>query len=637
MNTRRWLAWHLLVAAGILGIATLVRDGTPLLKLPPDQWAFILALPLTHMAGALALWWQAVHGARPHVIRAAITMLATYGLFALGWLMASVYYSRWILGVSLILSVLLTVIALVFARHLHRILLPALALGVVAVGGAIFARYTATASSVNANIRTTRLSTTFNNLKLTVSRGHIDSDVPGGSIRLLSPGVLIAEGHGALYYLEELSQSDELVVRRLPYHVPINHEEFWTDTPTLGTDRFRFRIGDIFVYVSGTSVKLLVSHHYWRTEPQCFVMRVSMTEAERNAFVDGTADIEWSTLFETEPCLPIRTERRATEGPFSGHMLGGRFAAIDERTVLLSVGDHAFDGLNSELILAQDDSARYGKIIQIDVETGAWEIYSTGHRNPQGLSVSADGLIWSTEHGPQGGDELNLIRRGSNYGWPFETFGAQYGEMEWPLSAHQGRHTDYEAPVFSWVPSVAVSDLIIVERDLFTAWQGDLLVASLGGSLFRLRYLAGRIVFAEPIRLGGRIRDLVEAPDGRIVLLFDRGGLGILEPVTAHRDGPVRDAALLFASCQTCHQIGDGSVHGSGPDLRGVVDRPIASAADYPYSPALRDLSGRWTVERLERFLADPQEFAPGTTMEFAGIPDLSDRLLLIAWLRTNR
>lgn len=195
--------------------------------------------------------------------------------------------------------------------------------------------------------------------------------------------------------------------------------------------------------------------------------------------------------------------------------------------------------------------------------------------------------------------------------------------------------------MYAWLPSIAVSELITVERDLFSAWHGDLLVASLRGqALFRLRRKEGRIVFAEPIPVGHHIRDLVELPDGRIVLLLDdRGlGVGVLEPVQLleSSDRP-RDGAYLFGTCQGCHRIGDGSAHGIGPDLRAIFGRQIAGAPGYAYSPALRSLSGRWTEERLDRFLANPREFAPGTAMQFEGVPDATDRLFLIAYLRANR
>jgi len=97
----------------------------------------------------------------------------------------------------------------------------------------------------------------------------------------------------------------------------------------------------------------------------------------------------------------------------------------------------------------------YGKTILIHLDDGTSEIYSLGHRNPQGLYVTPEGAIWSTEHGPQGGDELNLIVRGANYGWPLVTYGTDYGSAAWPLSHVQGRHDGYQQPILRGYPPSA--------------------------------------------------------------------------------------------------------------------------------------------------------------------------------------
>ena len=96
---------------------------------------------------------------------------------------------------------------------------------------------------------------------------------------------------------------------------------------------------------------------------------------------------------------------------------------MDEGKILLTVGDHEYDGIKRKPILAQDRSTPYGKTMTIDLHSGASELYSMGHRNPQGLYIDPQGVIWSTEHGPQGGDELNILLQDANYGWPLVTHG----------------------------------------------------------------------------------------------------------------------------------------------------------------------------------------------------------------------
>jgi cytochrome c2 len=336
-----------------------------------------------------------------------------------------------------------------------------------------------------------------------------------------------------------------------------------------------------------------------------------------------------------------------TGGEFYGDESGGRLASLANRGLLLSVGDLSRDGLNGGPALAQDKSSAYGKTVLIDVNTGKGEIYSVGHRNPQGLYVGPDGAVWLTEHGPRGGDELNLISRGGNYGWPFATYGTHNLSHSWPLGTNQGEHDGFRAPVYAWLPDIAVSNLIGVEGDLFRAWKQDLLVASLKKALWRVRVREERVVYAEPIELrsqNARIRDVMEDRDGRIVLWLDGGTIAILEP--SAEQGSVADGIagsdsmrgqLLFARCRGCHNVQDGTAHGAGPDLSGIVGRRIAGATGFEYSTALRHLSGTWSEDQLDAFLASPQRFVAGTSMAFEGIRDPTDRAKLIGYLKTLR
>src|SRR5262249_9730824 len=148
------------------------------------------------------------------------------------------------------------------------------------------------------------------------------------------------------------------------------------------------------------------------------------------------------------------------------------------------------------------------------------KLVSMGHRNPQGLVVSKTGELFSTEHGPSGGDELNLISEGANYGWPNVTLGTEYNAYNWKEGL-QGRHTGYQLPIFGWVPSIAVSNLIQVDK-FNDRWDGDLLVASLKSlSIFRLRLDGTKVIYSEPIWLGQRIRDVTQISTGTIVLWTD--------------------------------------------------------------------------------------------------------------------
>lgn len=167
-------------------------------------------------------------------------------------------------------------------------------------------------------------------------------------------------------------------------------------------------------------------------------------------------------------------------------------------------------------------------------------IWSYGHRNPQGLAIDPQsGDVWATEHGPQGGDELNLILPGRNYGWPVIGFGVNYGSG---ARIHEGTHHEgMEQPVKVWVPSIATAGLMIYTGDRFPEWKGNLFVGGMAGErLARLTVRDHQVVVEETLLPGfGRIRAVSQGPDGLIYLAIDdRQGQPTrvvrLEPVPRH-------------------------------------------------------------------------------------------------------
>ncbi len=155
------------------------------------------------------------------------------------------------------------------------------------------------------------------------------------------------------------------------------------------------------------------------------------------------------------------------------------------------------------------------------------EIWTYGHRNAQGLALDPEtGDVWLNEYGPQGGDELNLIRPGLNYGWPVVGFGVHYRTG---LAIHKGTHKDgMEPPTYVWVPSLGVSGMLFYTGERFPEWKGDMLVASLRGQqLVRLRLEGKRVVRQETLIYGmGRLRDVRQGPDGLIYVAVDGDARG---------------------------------------------------------------------------------------------------------------
>ncbi len=155
------------------------------------------------------------------------------------------------------------------------------------------------------------------------------------------------------------------------------------------------------------------------------------------------------------------------------------------------------------------------------------EIYSYGHRNPQGLAFHPQsGELWSTEHGPHGGDELNIIKPGKNYGWPVVTYGREYsGQI---ISEHPSRE-GMEEPILLWVPSIGTSGLLFYTGDKFPFWRGQIFAGGLAGMrVDRIGFNEKGLMGRDPIYLRQRVRDVRQGPDGFIYLAIDGSPGGVL-------------------------------------------------------------------------------------------------------------
>ncbi|ADZ70696.1 PQQ-dependent sugar dehydrogenase [Polymorphum gilvum] len=216
-----------------------------------------------------------------------------------------------------------------------------------------------------------------------------------------------------------------------------------------------------------------------------------------------------------------------TPGSTSRHF-GSRLAFGPDGLLYVTVGDRGRDDT------AQDLAWHSGKVLRLTRDgapapdnpfagrPGALpEIFTYGNRNPQGLAVTPWGAIWAHEHGPRGGDEVNVISAGSNFGWPLVTHGRAYSGL--PIGEGQEK-PGTEQPIHVWVPSIAPSGMTFYDGDLFPAWRGDLFLGALALThLNRLEIEDGRIVGEERLleAFGWRIRDVRSGPDGMLYLLTD--------------------------------------------------------------------------------------------------------------------
>lgn len=409
-----------------------------------------------------------------------------------------------------------------------------------------------------------------------------------------------------------------------------------------------FRVLDLMARETDGKVQLIVSHHYWDVGAPGKTMRVSRLEVDDlNTLLEGqhVGAEAWEVLYESYP--PVQFGDAPYKAIITNHT-GGRMALDRHGSLIVGVGEHRFDGISYPQIAAQDDTSSYGKLIRIDLETGRTSVYAKGVRNPQGLLLDQEGNLWETEHGPRGGDELNLIHEGNNYGWPLVTYGTEENAYVWPHNKRQGHHDEYVRPVYAWVPSIGISNLIQVDVETHP-WYGDLLVSSLSGlSLYRLHIRDGRVVFAEPIRVGERIRDLIMMADGTLLLFADNARFVELKPMA--QDQEMTDPMKQFTAyeraigldevisyCTTCHSFSRAVGGTSAPSLWGIFGREIADSAFPNYSGALRSIEGSWDEGSLKAYLSDPQSVAPGTTMPNPGLANEEELDALIAFLKRQQ
>ena len=222
----------------------------------------------------------------------------------------------------------------------------------------------------------------------------------------------------------------------------------------------------------------------------------------------------------------IYLSRPAIKEPFLGHQVGGKLVlGGDDNTLFLSVGDF------SKPERVQDKTTSLGKVVRIDLQRLSAEVYATGFRSPSGgLHYDRQtNELWLSEHGPRGGDEINLVKRGKNYGWPVVSYGTIYERDG--MSGYYGNafnnHEGYEKPLMSFVPSVGIGAIAQYPRTgKNDYWDDDLFVAAMAStSLLRIKKEGQTLAYAEPVLTGYRIRAIKIDQAGNFFLKTDHNQL----------------------------------------------------------------------------------------------------------------
>jgi glucose/arabinose dehydrogenase len=269
----------------------------------------------------------------------------------------------------------------------------------------------------------------------------------------------------------------------------------------------RFAPTDIAILSEdANSAQLLISYPRLTQNPECVrlvVFRYTYSKKEQSI----EKGERW---FQGKPCVAISAVQHAA----------GRMQVIDSTTAYLTTGDLGYPKINRV-------SARGWLGGVFEIKANSIKQISKGHRNPQGI-VKIGNNIYISEHGPRGGDELNLIKAGKDYGWPFVTFGQAYSSGDYVKPTRPGTHAGYEKPLYSWVPSVAPTELVqLPSGPQWKAQQSQIVMGTLAEQalIFIELLTPNKVGVVTSFDVGHRIRDLELLPDATMVATTDDGKL----------------------------------------------------------------------------------------------------------------
>jgi len=330
--------------------------------------------------------------------------------------------------------------------------------------------------------------------------------LPGGYINYFGDGKIIGtngKGEMFIYNIKE----NNLIKQNSNLNDIFNNQKFKEFLPS----KFfgRFGIKDIFLDIENNKIYASLTADV--TNKGCYGIAVYQSNFNFDEKLKILRDLYFTEFFKTNTC----------NENFNGHAAGGRIQKLNDK-IILTVGSLDFEAdymKKSEYLIPQSLNNAIGKIIEID-SAGKYKILSLGHRNQQGLMVYKNKLI-STEHGPRGGDEINVIEKNEHYGWPYYSYGGDYDHN---LKYRFPHKEPYKKPIFYFSPSIGISEIIFYKGMEFPYWNNKLIVTSLKEkSLFLMDFdfSENRVLSSEKIYIGHRIRDIELGTNGKIILITD--------------------------------------------------------------------------------------------------------------------
>jgi len=440
----------------------------------------------------------------------------------------------------------------------------------------------------------------------------------GGALGIMDNTLVIMDKIGSFYVIK-----DDCVKKLDLPGIPNQIEDFILYSRYRSFDGGSLRAHS-FAYDKRTS-QLYVAYQKY-IDKSTTKLTISSLKLDKFSAVPGAS---WHDVWIGDPELAVN----------QSHASGGKLI-LDGNSLFLSTGSGPEFFENGKLKSnAQNLQSTMGKIIKINLANKKSEIFSMGHRNPQGLVSFSGNQLMEVEHGPQGGDEINLVVEGGNYGWPYATFGTDYGKYSAPFESINKPLIKGILPIFSYVPSVGISSITFVDG-FHKKWNGNFLIGSLKAqSIFNIKYELGRVIYSEPIWLGSRIRDLIVF-NGKIYLLTEDGYLSSLIPSIAileknQKGDGLKALSKVIEPCIKCHSFSQSNLTNAAPSLANIYNREIASDIFEHYSIALKNKKGNWTETNLKEFISNPESFSPGTSMPNLHLNE-SEVSAIVKFLKSN-
>ena len=271
----------------------------------------------------------------------------------------------------------------------------------------------------------------------------------------------------------------------------------------------RFAITDIAVLSQNNSAAELLVSYPKLVNNKCVEVVVYRVTLNRKT----NSIVKQEQWFRSVPCVPISAVQHAA----------GRMEVIDSTSAYLTVGDLGYSEIDN-----RSKRGYLGSIFKIS-KSRVSKI-SSGHRNPQGIVLFDRQTLLASEHGPRGGDEINIIKTGSDYGWPFVTYGEPYSSGDYVKPKRTGVHDGYPKPITTWTPSIAPTELVQLPSKGYGRFNKGLVMGTLRQeALVFMRFSNQKIIERLEVPIGARIRDLDLLSDGRLIATTDDGQLLVID------------------------------------------------------------------------------------------------------------